>query len=145
MFHAFAPGLTVSFLCGTCCSDWRSHNEEGFYRQEFRCQGRDIEKDDRGGQSGRTHPFFCKPKIPASSLMATDQQPVYSLYNATSVSTESFSCHSDLRACVLQVCATLGTTSSCAFDRITELGPICELTIAVISSFSHIVGGFYHL
>uniref|UniRef100_A0A8C2XGK3 Aromatic-L-amino-acid decarboxylase n=1 Tax=Cyclopterus lumpus TaxID=8103 RepID=A0A8C2XGK3_CYCLU len=25
-------------------------------------------------------------------------------------------------------CATLGTTASCAFDNITELGPICELT-----------------
>lgn len=42
----------------------------------------------------------------------------------------------------MQVCATLGTTSSCAFDRITELGPICESTIAVVSSFSHTVGGF---
>uniref|UniRef100_A0AAQ5Z382 Aromatic-L-amino-acid decarboxylase n=1 Tax=Amphiprion ocellaris TaxID=80972 RepID=A0AAQ5Z382_AMPOC len=32
----------------------------------------------------------------------------------------------DLYMCVLQFCATLGTTPSCAFDRIVELGPLCN-------------------
>lgn len=31
--------------------------------------------------------------------------------------------------CSVQFCATLGTTPSCAFDHITELGPICECSI----------------
>jgi len=26
----------------------------------------------------------------------------------------------------LQLCATLGTTGACAFDKLSELGPICE-------------------
>ena len=26
----------------------------------------------------------------------------------------------------LQLCATLGTTGACAFDKLTELGPICK-------------------
>ena len=31
-----------------------------------------------------------------------------------------------LSFCVLQFCATLGTTSCCSFDKIDELGPLCE-------------------
>ena len=25
-----------------------------------------------------------------------------------------------------QLCATLGTTGACAFDKLTEIGPICK-------------------
>lgn len=44
---------------------------------------------------------------------------------------ESFvSTENDPVLCLFQFCATLGTTSSCAFDHISELGPICKSTAA---------------
>lgn len=100
-----------------------------------------IEEDKAAGLI----PFFVRQK----PTMASDQWPVYSMYNVTSTSSESsglrqcLDSQCDLRARVLQVCATLGTTPSCAFDCITEMGPICESALEQIESFSHTVCGFY--
>lgn len=88
VFFFFAVGPVVSFLCGTCCSDWRGGNEEGSYWQEIRCEGRGAEKDDRRGQSCWTHPFLCKTTICPYSL--TDRWPTY---NITSMSCELATCN----------------------------------------------------
>ena len=38
-----------------------------------------------------------------------------------------------MQACVrLQCVATLGTTSTCAFDKLQEIGPICELSSSIL-------------
>lgn len=102
----FAFGHLVSFFCGTCCLDWRSDNEEGSYRQELRCERRSPEKDAGGGQSSRTCPFFCKTNVCPHSFMTTDQRPVYSLYNVTSMS------HAPVTVCITTVTCGLVSFSS---------------------------------
>ena len=39
---------------------------------------------------------------------------------------------------LLQVCATLGTTPMCAFDNITEIGPICKFDN--LRPYTHFLG-----
>ncbi|KAK3593991.1 hypothetical protein CHS0354_040735 [Potamilus streckersoni] len=53
----------------------------------------------------------------------------------------SFPIHSNRKCLNLltQLCASLGTTGSCAFDNLEELGPICEL---LIKDSTHLVDAF---
>lgn len=51
-----------SLLCGARRSDWRSDDEEGFYRRQVCRQRGRAQEDGGGGQSSWTHPFLCKKK-----------------------------------------------------------------------------------
>ena len=37
--------------------------------------------------------------------------------------------------CLFQVCVTLGTTGACAFDKLREVGPICEYWLILNAIF----------
>lgn len=46
--------------------------------------------------------------------------------------------------CSVQVCATLGTTGACAFDKLEELGPICKYNgTTIFILFFIILAKFY--
>uniref|UniRef100_A0A8C4NTW8 Aromatic-L-amino-acid decarboxylase n=1 Tax=Dicentrarchus labrax TaxID=13489 RepID=A0A8C4NTW8_DICLA len=51
---------------------------------------------------------------------------IYVCYSCACIKTICHSSCNELYVCVFQFCATLGTTPSCAFDHITELGPLCN-------------------
>ncbi|KAG1691508.1 Tyrosine decarboxylase [Nymphon striatum] len=45
--------------------------------------------------------------------------------------------------CSKEVCATLGSTSSCSFDRLDELGPVCESLDVWLHVDAAYAGGFF--
>lgn len=154
-----------SFLSGACRHDRRGEDEESPHRRQL-CRHRvNAQEDDGEGQSGRTHPFLCKKEGKRTSVhlshchiisvywpadIAAALKDNVMIVNVSNVIVSVF-CHILLPvetvtyntmgimicAFVFQFCATLGTTPSCAFDHITELGPICKSTVAAAHTVFH--------